>query len=285
MVALPLLLVALVVQARGTRAVANPPPRHIQCAETEYGFDYAYGDLRMIQAADSAACCSACAKEPLCVLWVKDTGNSTSGNSTAHDCFLKRTWSDTPCAQVKGGQPCRRTLAGRESMVPGGPAPAPLPPPPPPPPTPVPKHFLPVYELSARYRNWSYYTGGPYNGFVVPPKAGNFTGQLQTDTAVVFEKTAEDTLSGKYRMWYLYWDSIKGQQGYQTALATSDDLVSWTFNEGGDNGIILKRNPLPGSYDYGGVTMGCGFWASPNISSRRCAPGLRCSPRRTYVPS
>ena len=238
---IPLLVAAVLAAA----VVAPAPPHHIQCAKTDSGLDYAYGDLPSmpIQAADSAACCAACSKEPLCVLWVKDTGNSTSGKSTQHDCFLKETWSDASCAHVAAGQPCRRKLAGRESMTPGGPAP---PPPPPPPPIPVPKHFLPVYQLSAKYRNWTYYTGGPYNGFVVPPKAGNFSGQVQTDTAVVFEKAPEDTLPGKYRMWYLYFDSIKGQQGYQTALATSDDLVSWSFNKGGDNGIILKRNPLPG---------------------------------------
>jgi hypothetical protein len=261
-------LALLAVATTPGAATKESPPRHVQCAKTVTGLDYAYGDLRMVQAASSAACCAACSREPLCVLWVKDTGNSTTGNITQHDCFLKKTWAVTPCSQVAAGQPCRRELAGRESMVPAaGPPPAPDPPP-----IPAPKHFLPVYQLSAKFRNWTYYTGGAYDGFVVPPKAGNFTGQLQVDTAVVFEKTPEDTLpqsSGRYRLWYLYWDSINGQQGYQTALATSDDLVSWSFNQGGDNGIILKRNPLAGSYDYGGVTMGCGFWASSNLTSRR----------------
>jgi hypothetical protein len=262
------LVTAAAVGIANAAGQAPPPPHHIQCAQTDTGLDYAYGDLRMVQAADSAACCAACEKEPLCVLWVKDTGNSTTGNSTQHDCFLKNTWSTTPCAQAAANRPCRRKLAGRESMAPGGPAPTPAPVPATPP-IPVPTHFLPVYELSAKFRNWTYYTGGPYDGFVVPPTAGNFTGQVQTDTAVVFEKAPEDTLPGKYRMWYLYFDSIKGQGGYQTALATSDDLVSWEFNKGGDNGIILKRNALAGSYDHGGVTMGCGFWTSSNLTSRR----------------
>ena len=44
--------------------------------------------------------------------------------------------------------------------------------------------------------------------------------------------------------------------GYETALAISDDLLHWTFNQGGDHGIIFKRNAVPGTYDYGGVTFG-----------------------------
>ena len=223
-----------------------PQPAHkIQCANVDTGLDYAYGDLRMIQSKTNAACCAACEAEPLCVLWVKDT-------STA-DCFLKKTWSGTPCASPMSGQPCIRKSADRVSMVPSGPAPPTPRPAPPAPPPPAPPHFLPVYNLSAKFRNWTYYTGGPYGGFVVPPNAGHFPGQTVTDTAVVFEAAPEDTLPGKYRMWYLYFDSIKGQNGYQTALATSADLVTWTFNRGGDNGIILKRNDINGSYDWGGT--------------------------------
>ena len=243
-------------------ATGAPSPHRIQCAKTDAGLDYAYGDIRMVESNSSAACCASCQAEPKCVLWVKDT-------STA-DCFLKSTWSDAPCASPLG-RPCRRKMQDRESMVPAGPAPPPLPPPPPPPPTPVPipKHFLPVYELSAKFRNWTYYTGGPYGGFVVPPTAGHFPGQTLTDTAVVFEAAAEDSLAGKFRMWYLYFNSQKSQEGYQTALATSPDLVNWSFNTGGDDGVIFKRNELNGSYDWGGVTMGCGLWNSSLLESRR----------------
>ncbi len=259
----PLLLPLLAGTLPATRAIHD-----IQCTKTNEGLDYAYGDLRMIQTNTSAECCAACKAEPKCVLWVKDTTTS----STQHDCFLKATFSNAPCHSATQGVPCRRNLAGRESMAPTGPVPPPLPPPPPPaPPPPIPpqKHFLPVSSLSKKFRNWTYYTGGPYDGFVVPPMAGNFTGQTLTDTAVVFEKTPEDTLPGRWRMWYLYFNSIKGENGYQTALATSDDLVNWSFNRGGDNGIIFKRNDLPGSYDFGGVTIGCGFWNSSELKSRR----------------
>lgn len=259
-------LLALLAEAHGARAGAEiltlQPAHVVQCDKTNEGLDYAYGDLRMIQTNTSAECCAACKAEPKCVLWVKDTTSS----STQHDCFLKATFSNTPCSSTTPATPCRRHLAGRESMAPTGPAP---PAPPPPAPSPPQKHFLPVSELSKKFRNWTYYTGGKYGGFVVPPDAGNFTGQTLTDTAVVFEKTPDDTLPGRWRMWYLYFNSIKGENGYQTALATSDDLVNWSFNRGGDDGIIFKRNDLPGSYDYGGVTMGCGFWNSSELASRR----------------
>jgi hypothetical protein len=260
-----LLLLPLVTAASATSLPATP--HAIQCDKTDTGLDYAYGDLRMIQTNTSAACCAACQAEPKCVLWVKDTTDT----ATRHDCFLKATYSDNPCSPTPTGKPCRRKLAGRQSMAPTGPAPPPLPPPPPPvlPPIPPQQHFLPVHDLSKKFRNWTYFTGGKYGGFVVPPLAGNFTGQTLTDTAVVFEKTPEDTLPGRWRMWYLYFNSIKGENGYQTALATSDDLLNWSFNHGGDNGIIFKRNDLVGSYDYGGVTMGCGLWNSSDLSSPR----------------
>ena len=113
------LTLGLALACRVAAESAQSPGRHIQCAKTTTGLDYAYGDLRMIQAADSAACCAACEKEPACVLWVKDT----TGTSTGHDCFLKKTFSDAPCSHAQAGQPCRRSLAGRESMTPTGPAP------------------------------------------------------------------------------------------------------------------------------------------------------------------
>lgn len=94
---------------------------------------------------------------------------------------------------------------------------------------------LPVSELSMRYRNWTYYNGS-FGGFVVPPWAGNFSGQTLTDTAIVFEKTAEDTLPGQFRMTYLFYNGTKGGNGYEAALATSDDLLNWKFGLGGDKG-------------------------------------------------
>ena len=112
----------------------------------------------------------------------------------------------------------------------------------PPSPSPAPRHFLPnFYNLSTKYRNWSYYNGD-YNGFVVPPLAGKFPGQTLTDTAIVFEKTPEDHLPGRYRMTYLFFNGTKPNFGYEVALATSDDLLHWQFNPpvGEDNGIVFR---------------------------------------------
>ena len=64
-------------------------------------------------------------------------------------------------------------------------------------PTPTTQTWLPVQELSQKYRNWTYYVG-PFDGFVVPPTAGNFTGQTMVDNSMVYETTREE--SGKYRM-------------------------------------------------------------------------------------
>ena len=68
----------------------------------------------------------------------------------------------------------------------------------------------PPAELSLRFRNWTYYNPAATGGFVAPPLAGGFEGQTLTDTAVVFEKTAEDTLPGRYRMTYLWYNGTKG---------------------------------------------------------------------------
>ena len=93
----------------------------------------------------------------------------------------------------------------------------------------------PVSVLSAKYRNWTYYNGS-FDGFVVPPTAGDFSGQTLTDTAIVFEKTPEDTLPGRFRMSYLFYNGTDGGYGYEAAIATSDDLLNWSFGQGGDNG-------------------------------------------------
>ena len=115
--------------------------------------------------------------------------------------------------------------------------------------------------LLALSRNWTYYQG-PYDGFVVPPTAGSFVGQTLTDTAVVFEKAPEDALDGKWRMTYLWFNGTKGGNGYEVGLARSDDLLHWRFGKGGaaDDGLVFARNPVPGTYDYGGVTFGGMLW-------------------------
>ena len=127
----------------------------------------------------------------------------------------------------------------------------------------------PPAELSAPYRNWTYYNPPTHGGFVVPPLAGGFAGQTLTDTAVVFERAPEDALPGRYRMTYLWYNGTKGGNGYEVGLALSDDLLTWTFGQGGDAGLVFARNPVPGSYDYGGVTLGGMLWQNASLRSPR----------------
>jgi hypothetical protein len=123
----------------------------------------------------------------------------------------------------------------------------------------------PPSELSKPFRNWSYYN--PSGGFVVPPNAGNFRGQTLTDTAVVFEKAEEDTLPGRWRMTYLFFNG--SDPGYEVALAISDDLLHWSFNRGGADGIVFPRSANRSAYDFGGVTLGGLHFTSAGLRARR----------------
>eukprot|EP00658_Telonema_sp_P-2_P061997 TRINITY_DN50657_c0_g1_i1.p1 TRINITY_DN50657_c0_g1~~TRINITY_DN50657_c0_g1_i1.p1 ORF type:complete len:427 (+),score=84.52 TRINITY_DN50657_c0_g1_i1:100-1281(+) len=123
--------------------------------------------------------------------------------------------------------------------------------------------------LSAIYRNWTY-VNGSYDGFVVPPLAGGFKGQSLTDTAVVFEAAPEDQSSrSKWRMTYLFFNNTPGGYGYETAMASSDDLLEWRFGEAGDHGIVFHRSAVPGAYDYGGVTFGGIHFNSSGLRAKR----------------
>mmetsp|Transcript_14564 Transcript_14564/g.43111 ORF Transcript_14564/g.43111 Transcript_14564/m.43111 type:complete len:502 (-) Transcript_14564:89-1594(-) len=237
------------------RGKIERPSRNITCGDGVPGVDHAYGDLGpyIANVGTTAACCAHCQANPRCVAWVLETDS--------HLCFLKAVTSGQSCPP-QGGVPCKRNMSNRISMAgcPDGP--------PPPPPPPPPKHWLPVQTLSAPYRNWSYYMGD-YGGFVVPPNAGNFAGQTLTDTPFVFEKTPEDSLPGRYRMTYLWFNGTKGANGYEVGLATSDDLLHWTFGKGGAAGLVFTRNPTPGTYDYGGVTIGGMLLTSSNTTAPR----------------
>jgi hypothetical protein len=57
----------LALSVAGAAAAAAPPPHNISCGAVETGLDYAFGDLRMVQAKTAAACCDACKAEPRCV--------------------------------------------------------------------------------------------------------------------------------------------------------------------------------------------------------------------------
>ena len=70
-------------------------------------------------------------------------------------------------------------------------------------------------------------------------------------------------------MTYLFFNGTHGGNGYEVALATSDDLIHWSFGQGGAKGLVFPRNPVPGSFDYGGVTLGGMLWENASLRSPR----------------
>ena len=232
------------------------------CAASTTGIDFAFGDLGVHTAGHTpASCCALCESTAACKLWVLETDTTCAGC-----CYMKAAVSCEDCELVPKGSPCTRPHASR---IAGNwtcaPTLSPTPAPPAGPPLPA-----PVSQLSARFRNWSYFIGD-HDGFVIPPLAGNFSGQMKTDTAVVFEKTPDDTLPGRWRMTYLFYNGTAGGNGYETAFATSDDLLHWSYGAGGEygTGMALKRSAVPGTYDYGGVTLGGMLYTTSDMRAPR----------------
>jgi len=56
-------------------------------------------------------------------------------------------------------------------------------------------------------------------------------------------------INKNYGMFYTYFDN----NGYQTALALSNDLINWDL----DIGTIFYRNDDINSFDHASVTFGC----------------------------
>jgi len=88
---------------------------------------------------------------------------------------------------------------------------------------------------AAPFRGWHYNPD-----FVLPPSPPDGLGFQSIDCPLVWKLGAE------WQMWYTGFDG----RGYQTALATSDDLVHWT-----PKGLAMSFGK-PGAYDHGGVTFG-----------------------------
>ncbi|MGQ9608473.1 MAG: hypothetical protein ACUVWN_04170 [bacterium] len=101
-----------------------------------------------------------------------------------------------------------------------------------------------IDRLSEPYRNWYYYPD-----FIIQPSPRNELNFVSVDCPLVWK------LGDKWQMWYTGFDG----RGYQTALATSDDLVNWETQ-----GIVMGFGK-EGSFDYGGVTFGGALFESYNI--------------------
>eukprot|EP00039_Didymoeca_costata_P023566 m.7531 g.7531 ORF g.7531 m.7531 type:complete len:475 (-) comp3729_c0_seq2:12-1436(-) len=225
-------------------------PRNVTC-EYDVGVDRArYLDLRHFPCNSTEDCCSACQSDENCFLWVYAPHKDP--NTPGPLCFLKKSI---------GGPSNEGQDSDRISMK----VTYPTPPPPP-------KHWLPVEKWSMRYRNWTYYAPENGTGYVIPP---NPLPQAKlTDCSVAFESPGTDGYPGRWRMFYTYFDG----QGYQTALAYSEDLVHFNFSPG----TIMERNPIVNSYDYGGVTFGCPLWENSSITSPRLPAKIKGPDQQSY---
>ncbi len=92
-----------------------------------------------------------------------------------------------------------------------------------------------VKTWSEAFRGWHYYPD-----YVLPPNPAEELGFQMTDCPLVWK------LGDTWQMWFTGFDGT----GYQTALATSTDLVHWK-----PQGLAMGYGK-PGAYDYGGVTFG-----------------------------
>ena len=87
------------------------------------------------------------------------------------------------------------------------------------------------------FRGWHYHPD-----HVVPPSPGDGLGFQMVDCPLVWQH------GDQWRMFYTGFDG----QGYQTALAVSDDLVHWT-----PKGLAMGFG-APDTFDHGGVAF-CGL--------------------------
>jgi predicted GH43/DUF377 family glycosyl hydrolase len=92
-----------------------------------------------------------------------------------------------------------------------------------------------VKQWSAFFRGWHYYPD-----YVIPPNPDESLKFKMTDCPLVWK------LGDEWQMWYTGFDGT----GYQTALATSTDLIHWK-----SQGIVMTYGEA-GAYDAGGVTFG-----------------------------
>eukprot|EP01050_Picozoa_sp_SAG11_P016071 SAG11_NODE_2150_length_3744_cov_3.664472_1_plen_214_part_00 len=112
----------------GVHALRNPNPMHanVSCF-VQKDVDHKYNDIRQlaIKAGDTAACCSACKKEPQCGMWVV--------GAPATKCWLKKSYGKPGTQWVRAPGMISMCTAPTSA----GKCPDTLPPPPPPPPPPV----------------------------------------------------------------------------------------------------------------------------------------------------
>lgn len=231
--ATPLVLLVLF-QSLAPGSAATPP--NLTCNAT-VGLDHPDNDIGPLlhNVTSAEACCAACQALPACVMWVW-APRKDAVTPEPNLCWRKSSFHGS-------GMP----KANRVSMY--------VPPAPPTPPVTPSKY-------SVRYRNWTYHRTA--TGFVVPPSPEGVEGAVLTDCAVVWEAGPGDPLTataGRFRMFYTYFNNV----GYQTALATSPDLLRWNTSAG----RIFSYSNTTDAFDYGGVTFGGPLYADEAVSSPR----------------
>lgn len=112
---------------------------------------------------------------------------------------------------------------------------------------------------SEPFRGWHY-----YHDFVLQPNPPDGMGTVSIDCPLVWRYKNE---------WRMFYTSFNGQ-GYQTGLATSDDLIQWTPKE------VIMSFGKPGVYDHGGLSFGGLLFESYDVSAPRI---LKKFQRRHWV--
>ncbi len=105
-----------------------------------------------------------------------------------------------------------------------------------------------VARWSAPYRGWHYHPD-----HVIPPSPEDGLRFKMTDCPLVWRH------GGEWRMFYTGFDG----KGYQTALATSDDLVHWK-----PKGLVMGYGE-PGTFDHGGMAYTAALFESYDIRGPR----------------
>eukprot|EP01049_Picozoa_sp_SAG25_P000547 SAG25_NODE_19_length_23408_cov_10.997040_31_plen_343_part_01 len=102
------------------------------------------------------------------------------------------------------------------------------------------------------YRNWTYHPEWVIPPSCLDPATCPRVSRNFTDIAQAWRVPGEQT----WRMTYTFFDGV----GYQTAMATSRDLVTWDQSPGvvyspRDGRRPLSWNATPGDFDYGGAAF------------------------------
>lgn len=143
----------------------------------------------------------------------------------------------------------------------------------PPTPTPTP---LPADAWAQAYRNWTYYPD-----WIIPPSCVDpatcrppYVNVTKPGLADIFQvwslgdPFASPPPSPRYVGVYTFFDGV----GYQTAVATSDDMVHFS-QPVGDAGIIFSPrrtwNATPGEFDYGGAAFVGPLLTDYNVTAPR----------------